>query len=157
MGKAFQENHVYYSTGGGSLVYGGSDVWVNNWLREVAPKLNHPSKLLIHRRNPDKKVEFDNAMFGTIGLESAFGALSTILEAEKVIEMLTAGKNRFGIPSEPIAENAKADLSLFVPGEEYVFGRQHIYSTSKNSIFLNKTLKGKVIGIITENSYQINE
>lgn len=104
-----------------------------------------------------KKVEFDNAMFGTIGLESAFGALSTVLETEKVIEMLTAGKDRFGIPSEPIAENAKADLSLFVPGEEYVFGREHIYSTSKNSIFLNKTLKGKVIGIITENSYQINE
>ncbi|MEO2061411.1 MAG: dihydroorotase [Christiangramia sp.] len=104
-----------------------------------------------------KKVEFDNAMFGTIGLESAFGALSTVLETEKVIEMLTSGKDRFGIPSEPIAENAKADLSLFVPGEEYVFGREHIYSTSKNSIFLNKTLKGKVIGIITENSYQINE
>ena len=51
---------VYYSTGGGSLVYGGSDVWVNNWLREVAPKLNHPSKLLIHRRNPDKRVKFDS-------------------------------------------------------------------------------------------------
>ena len=53
---------VYYSTGGGSLVYGGSDVWVNNWLREVAPKLNHPSKLLIHRRRPDwnDKVEFDS-------------------------------------------------------------------------------------------------
>ena len=26
---------VYYSTGGGSMVYGGSDVWVNNWLQEV--------------------------------------------------------------------------------------------------------------------------
>ena len=51
---------VYYATGGGSLVYGGSDVWVNNWLREVAPKLNHPSKLLIHRRNPDKRVKFDS-------------------------------------------------------------------------------------------------
>ena len=51
---------VYYSTGGGSLVYGGSDVWVNNWLREVAPKLNHPSKLLIHRRKPKFQVEFDS-------------------------------------------------------------------------------------------------
>lgn len=49
---------VYYSTGGGSLIYGGSDVWVNNWLREVAPKLNHPSKLLIHRVKP-KNVEID--------------------------------------------------------------------------------------------------
>ena len=34
------------------------DVWVNNWLREVAPKLNHPSKLLIHRVKP-KNVEID--------------------------------------------------------------------------------------------------
>lgn len=39
-------------------------------------------------------MEFDNAMFGTIGLESAFGALSTVLETEKVIEMLTAGKKQ---------------------------------------------------------------
>ena len=52
---------VYYSTGGGSLVYGGSDVWVNNWLREVAPKLNYPSKLLIHRRRPDNvEIDFDS-------------------------------------------------------------------------------------------------
>ena len=52
---------VYYSTGGGSLVYGGSDVWVNNWLREVAPKLDYPSKLLIHRRNPNNiKIDFDS-------------------------------------------------------------------------------------------------
>ena len=52
---------VYYSTGGGSMVYGGSDVWVNNWLQEVAPKLEHPSKLLIHRRRPtNRKVDFDS-------------------------------------------------------------------------------------------------
>ena len=52
---------VYYSTGGGSMVYGGSDVWVNNWLKEVAPKLNHSSKLLIHRRRPENiKVEYDS-------------------------------------------------------------------------------------------------
>ncbi|MAH07840.1 hypothetical protein CMI38_06340 [Candidatus Pacearchaeota archaeon] len=38
---------VYYATGGGSLVYGGSDVWVNNWLREIASKLDYPSKLLL--------------------------------------------------------------------------------------------------------------
>ena len=51
---------VYYSTGGGSLVYGGSDVWVNKWLKEVSPKLTYPSKLLIHRnRIDDLNVEFD--------------------------------------------------------------------------------------------------
>lgn len=52
---------VYYSTGGGSMVYGGSDVWVNNWLKEISPKLEHPSKLLIHRRRPDGiKIEFNS-------------------------------------------------------------------------------------------------
>ncbi len=44
---------VYYATGGGSMIYGGSDVWVNNWLENIAPRLEHPSKLLIHRRRPD--------------------------------------------------------------------------------------------------------
>ena len=52
---------VYYATGGGSLVYGGSDVWVNNWLREIASKLDYPSKLLIHRRRPENiKIEYDS-------------------------------------------------------------------------------------------------
>ena len=52
---------VYYSTGGGSMIYGGSDVWVNYWLENVAPKLDHPSKLLIHRRRPDGfKVNFSS-------------------------------------------------------------------------------------------------
>ena len=43
---------VYYSTGGGDLIYGGSDVWVNHWIDNVAPKLKHPSKLMIHRVRP---------------------------------------------------------------------------------------------------------
>ena len=39
-----------------------------------------------------KKVEFDNALYGTIGLESAFGALSTIFSTEEVIELLTKAR-----------------------------------------------------------------
>ena len=57
---------VYYATGGGSLIYGGSDVWVNNWLREVAPKLKHSSKLLIHRRRPDNvEIDFEESSFSS--------------------------------------------------------------------------------------------
>ncbi len=37
-----EDYDVYYSTGGGSLVAGGSDVWVNYWTTEVAPKLKYP-------------------------------------------------------------------------------------------------------------------
>ena len=34
-----EDYDVYYSTGGGSLVAGGSDVWVNYWIDNIAPKL----------------------------------------------------------------------------------------------------------------------
>ncbi|MDX1471823.1 MAG: dihydroorotase, partial [Flavobacteriaceae bacterium] len=44
-----------------------------------------------------KKVEFDHAEFGTIGLESAFGALRTIFPAKKCVVYLTKGKELFGI------------------------------------------------------------
>jgi hypothetical protein len=47
-----KEYDVYYSTGGGTLVGGGADVWVNHWIEEVAPKLQVPAKLLIHRNKP---------------------------------------------------------------------------------------------------------
>ena len=46
---------VYYSTGGGSLVGGGADVWVNHWIENVAPKLKVPAKLLIHRNRPKQE------------------------------------------------------------------------------------------------------
>ena len=40
---------VYYSTGGAQLVGGGADVWVNNWIEEVAPPLDTKPIWLIHR------------------------------------------------------------------------------------------------------------
>lgn len=40
-----------------------------------------------------KQVEFDHAAYGSIGLESAFGALNSLFGTEKTIEILTAGKN----------------------------------------------------------------
>eukprot|EP01136_Pigoraptor_vietnamica_P034737 Opistho-1_new@99054 len=41
----------------------------------------------------NKKMEFDLAKNGTIGLESAFGALSTVLPLEIIIEKLTFGRD----------------------------------------------------------------
>jgi dihydroorotase len=105
----------------------------------------------------NKKVEFDNALFGSIGLESAFGALNTIFEKELVIKFLTSGRKRFGIETESIQEGNNADLSLFIPGEEYEFTEEHIFSTSANSIFLSKTLKGKAMGVITSNGHLLSE
>jgi len=100
-----------------------------------------------------KKVEFDNAYYGSIGLESAFGALCKIFDTEKAIQLLTSGKQRFKIEQHQIKEGETADLSLFVPGDLYTFTEKDILSSSKNSIFLDKKLKGKAIGIINKNSF----
>jgi len=101
----------------------------------------------------NKKVEFDNALYGSIGLESAFGALCNLFDTEKAIQLLTNGKERFNIKQHSINEDEIAELSLFVPGEVYNFSETDILSASKNSIFLTKELKGKTIGVITQQGF----
>ena len=43
---------IYYSTGGGPIIRGGSDVWVNYWIDNIAPKLKVKPILLIHNQKP---------------------------------------------------------------------------------------------------------
>ncbi len=99
----------------------------------------------------NKRVEFDNAAYGTIGLESAFGALQSIFDMETSIGLLTKGRERYGIESQELKEGKKANITLFNPDYEYNFDTSDISSTSKNSMFLNKGLKGKVYGVILGN------
>jgi len=104
----------------------------------------------------NKLVEFDNASYGTIGLESTFGALTNILPIDIIVKKLTKGRELFGITSPEIAVGKSAELSLFTPETTYVFQEEHIYSTSKNSIFLEKELKGKVYGSIVNGKLSIS-
>jgi dihydroorotase len=97
-----------------------------------------------------KKMEFDMAKNGTIGLESAFGALMNILPLEKVIEKLTSGKTVFGIENSSINEGAIANISLFNPEGESIFTKAAILSKSKNSAFLGMPMKGKAYGIVNQ-------
>ena len=55
-----------------------------------------------------KKMEFEGSKNGTIGLESAFGALMTVLSIEKIIEKLFGEKGKNGI----IFINTKCTCSL---------------------------------------------
>ncbi len=97
-----------------------------------------------------KKMEFDGAKNGTIGLESAFGALLTVLPLEKVIEKLTSGKTTFGIENQPIDEGKIANITLFNPEGKSIFTKENILSKSKNSAFLGVELKGKTYGIFNQ-------
>ncbi|WP_066218526.1 dihydroorotase [Formosa haliotis] len=96
----------------------------------------------------EKKVEFDYAAYGTIGLESAFGALQTIFSLKKTIDILTKGKQRLGTVNTPIAVGNLANFTLFNPEKKYTFTTNDIVSKSKNAIFEGASLKGQAYGII---------
>jgi len=96
----------------------------------------------------EKRVEFDNAANGTIGLESAFGTLNALFGVEKTVELFTRGRNRFGLEVPKLERGALANLTLFNPKGEHTFEKKDVRSTSKNSAFFGQKLLGKVYGVI---------
>ena len=102
-----------------------------------------------------KKIEFDYAKNGTIGLESAFGVLNTLFTTKKAVQLLSKGKERFGVQNHTIQLGEKACLSLFTPDGSSNFGEENIYSTAKNCIFIGQTTQGKVYGSIHGNKYMV--
>nr|WP_315220887.1 dihydroorotase [uncultured Flavobacterium sp.] len=104
-----------------------------------------------------KKMEFDTAKNGTIGLESTFGALLNVLPLETIVEKLTSGKAVFGIESQSINEGQKANLTLFTPEGKSTFTKENILSKSKNSAFLGTEIRGTVYGILNQNQLIISK
>lgn len=104
-----------------------------------------------------KKMEFDLAKNGTIGLESAFGALMTVLPTELIVEKFTSGRGIFAIEYQTIEENKKADLTLFSTEGSWRFGKSDILSKSKNSAFIGTEMKGKVYGICNKGKLNIHK
>ena len=103
-----------------------------------------------------KKLEFDLAKDGTIGLETAFGALNTILPLDVVIEKLTAARSVFGLQSVSIQEGAAASFTLFNPDGNRTFTEADVLSKSKNSAFFGQSLKGKAYGIYNNGKLVLN-
>lgn len=102
-----------------------------------------------------KKMEFDTAKDGTIGLESAFGALLTKLPLPVIVEKLQAAKTIFLQEIPKIKVGDKADLTLFNPNNNSIFTKKDILSKSKNSAFLNHKMQGFVYGIYNNNKLMV--
>jgi dihydroorotase len=126
----------------------------------IAGILDNTIDMITSDHNPidieHKKMEFDLAKDGTIGLESAFGSLLTVLPLEKVIEKLTSGKTTFGIEKQSIDEGQKANITLYNPEGKSIFSKEDILSKSKNSAFLGVEMKGKVYGIYNQGKLVLN-
>jgi dihydroorotase len=107
----------------------------------------------------EKYVEFDNASFGCIQLQTVFGALGTSEEfqLEPVIKALTKGRELLGVQSSVIEEGQKADLTIFLPNKTWEFKSDAIVSNTRNSLFVDKQLTGFVFGIINNGKLVIKD
>jgi dihydroorotase len=108
----------------------------------------------------DQKVcEFQYAKNGMETLESVYGAAQISgINTETFVQMQTENIRKiFNRPIPSIAEGEKANLTLFIPDEEYLFEEKNILSKSKNNAFIDKKLKGKVIGIINKDRLFLSE
>ncbi|MBK8521007.1 MAG: dihydroorotase [Chitinophagaceae bacterium] len=106
----------------------------------------------------DKVCEFEYAKHGMLGLETMFAVLMSVgLPAEDFVQMQTINvRHIFGLPIPEIKEGEMASLTLFVPGQEFTFEENMIRSKSKNTPFIGKKLKGKVVGIINKSNIHLN-
>ncbi len=104
-----------------------------------------------------KKKEFDYAEYGSIGLETAFGALCQKVSLKTAIRALTTGRSHFQLPDIGIEEGCAANLTFFDPKITIPFTVDQVLSTSKNSPYVGQKLEGKVIGCIQDNKVQIND
>ena len=98
-----------------------------------------------------KQVDFNSAEYGTISLEIMFGLLNKIFSIEKVIELLTKGRNIFNIENPKIEIGANACLTFFDPSKRDKFTDDKVMSTSKNCAFIDMEIIGSVYGCINEN------
>ena len=107
----------------------------------------------------DKTCEFEYAKKGMISLEAMYGVANSFAkDSTALIEQLTTAPRKiFGLPLPEIKEGATACLTVFNPEITFIFEQKHIRSISANSAFIGRKLKGKVIGIINKNKYNINQ
>ncbi|MFH0991843.1 MAG: dihydroorotase [bacterium] len=103
----------------------------------------------------EKEVEYTQAPFGIVGLETAIGlSISELVESKyltlfQLIEKFTTNpRHILSLPQITIAEGEKANLTLLDPYGEWVVDIKAFKSKSKNSPFHGRKLKGRAIGII---------
>ena len=106
-----------------------------------------------------KKLEFDNAEFGIIGLESAFGLINKHLEKHltlnEIIDKISNNPRKIlGLKNNSIEEGNYAKLTLFNPSKKWEFKENDIVSKSKNSPFVGEELKGKALAIYNNNKFK---
>jgi dihydroorotase len=105
----------------------------------------------------EKEVPFEDAPFGTVGLETAFAALYGGLVADgrlslaRLIDALSAAPCRcLGIEAPHLEAGAPARFCVVDLDEEWVVGPGDLAGKSRNSAFLGERVQGRVLLTVVE-------
>jgi dihydroorotase len=103
----------------------------------------------------EKRVEFDRAPFGIVGLETCvpltFDRLvhTGLITLTRVVELLSVNPAKIlGVTGGTLAPGAPADISILAPDLSVTIDAQKLVSKSKNTPFGGWTLKGGVAATI---------
>jgi dihydroorotase len=101
----------------------------------------------------EKEVEFDQAPFGILGLETELGLFLDILlhkrgvlDLPRLVAMLTLNPARLlGLDSGTLSAGAAGDVTLIDPDLEWTVDREASFSLSRNTPFHGWELKGRAV------------
>ncbi len=97
----------------------------------------------------EKDVEFDAALNGIVGLETAFPVCLALvrdgkLTERRLVEALTASPARaFNLPGGSLAHGAPADVAILDPAAGWLVTPESLHSKSKNSPWKGRRLTGR--------------
>jgi len=105
----------------------------------------------------EKDVEFDLAAPGMIGLETCLGLAITeladkgYLSIPDLLRKLSSNPAKVvGLKPNSLSEGEVADLTIFDPEARWTVKKEKFLSKSKNSPFVGRKLKGKVLATIMD-------
>ncbi len=104
----------------------------------------------------EKEVEFDQAPFGILGLETELGLFIDILihkrkviDLYRLIELYTVNPARLlGLNAGTLSEGQAGDVTVIDPGLEWTVDREQSFSLSRNNPFHGWELKGRAVRTI---------
>jgi len=109
-----------------------------------------------------KDCEFELAEFGMITLETTYAMLNTVMngavDQSKIVEILAERpRNILQLPIPKIEVGQPANMTLYQPNVSWKYDLSKSQSISKNSPLNNYQFKGRVLGIINNNTYYLNK
>lgn len=112
----------------------------------------------------EKELEYENAPFGMLGLQTVFPLVikqlvnRKILTLSEAVEKLTVNPAKIlNLKKGQIKVGEDADITIFDPKKEWQFKAEDIKSLSKNSPFIGWEFKGKIARVIVGGRVELLE